>query len=191
MTIIDDLNAHLQYLEERCNLIPILEQRLEDANRATREARRQLAVSEALRERPTLEAADADLQVIALIANGADLAQVARETGLNQNTLKSRLKRLYKAYAVDTHARLVVSALRQGDLDADALHGTWEGPEPSEQAKRVLQAVADHGTNKAAGAVLGITGNTVAVHLHRLSYMAGTGLKVQLVVRAYKKGWVE
>lgn len=191
MTVLADLTAHIRHLEERSRLVDVLQQQLAAANRATQEARRQLATAEALYKRATYTSDAKDYAIVELLATGAPMVQIAQEVGLTENGLAARLRRIYRAHGVNTHARLVSAYLRAGLLDIDDVPGEWVGKDPTDQQKRILQGIADYGTNKEIGAALGISPNTVAMQLQKMRYHAGIGLKAQLLVRAYKKGWVE
>lgn len=192
MTVLDDLHSHLRYLEERSALVDTLREQLEAAHRATREARRQLAVSEGLRKTPMRGDTAATLNdVLTRLASGATLAQIAADLNVGDSAVRQRVSRIYRKYGVRTHFQAVIAAIREGDINPDDLPGDWLGEEPTEQQRRVLQGVADHGTNEAVGEALGISLNTVAVHLQRMVGKSGTSVKMQNVVRAYKKGWIE
>lgn len=124
------------------------------------------------------------------LANGATQAELMAAHHLTKPGANWRVGQIHRAYHTRSTTRAVVEAIRAGHLDLNDLEGKWEGQAPTATRVRILQAVADHGTNAAAATHLGLTPSAVATALHKCSWEAGTGSRVQIVVRAIREDWI-
>lgn len=125
------------------------------------------------------------------LAEGWTWQDIAEQDGLNRNGINYRVLHIHRAYSVRSTTRAAVEALRAGHIDVRDLKGVWAGSAPTATQRRLLQAVADYGTNKEAAQALGRTEAAVKGALQALSLEAGTGSRVQIVVRAYREGWIK
>lgn len=127
---------------------------------------------------------------LTLIAGGSSFQAIADQYGSPYPTVNWRIQRIHKLYGTTSSAVAVMSALRAGHITLDDIDTKWEGSEATTREVQAMQAVADHGTNKAAAAALEWEETQVKGFLQRASDKAHASNRVDLVVRAHREGWV-
>ncbi|WP_454194411.1 LuxR C-terminal-related transcriptional regulator [Nocardia sp. Marseille-Q1738] len=134
---------------------------------------------------PTPTLSKREIEVLALVAEGKSSPEIGTELGLSKRTVDSHLLRMGKKFGTGDRTAMTIAALRAGLLPSEN-PTTTDTPTPtlSEREIEVLALVDEGKSNAEIGTHLGISGQTVVVHLRNIRLKLGTGDRATIVVRA-------
>jgi DNA-binding NarL/FixJ family response regulator len=107
------------YLEKGAEVDAVLDAIRTVAAGGTAFSAAQLQAARAARRRPS----DRELQVVALVADGATNAEIAGVLGLTEKTVESHLRRLFDRYGLLSRTELAVLAIEEGWVVPGARRG--------------------------------------------------------------------
>ncbi|WP_158575943.1 helix-turn-helix transcriptional regulator [Streptomyces corynorhini] len=116
---------------------------------------------------------DYDLMILAGLARGQSLPEVAAAAGLATGTLRNRTREMRMRIGAACSAQAVAVAYQQGWMAGLAPEPAPDAA-PSGQQRRVLVMLAEGLTNEQIGRRLNITSLTVSSYLRRLYAAMGT-----------------
>lgn len=124
------------------------------------------------------------VEVLAHAADGLSNAEIGGRLFISEETVKVHMARAMALLGAVNRTGAVMTALRAGVVTASH-HPLGAAVTFTYQEARVLQALADGGSNAEIAEALGLSALTVKSHLARLSRRMGAGDRTLLAVVAY------